>query len=379
MQEIYLDNSATTKVCAAAAEAALRMMQQCYGNPSSLHRKGLEAENELNAAKKRIASMLNCAEQELYFTSGATESNNLALQGAALARKRRGNKIITTAIEHPSVRETMAYLTANGFEIITLPPNENGSYSPADFFEAVDEKTILVSAMMVNNETGLLLPIAEIAKAVKRKNPDVLFHTDAVQGFGKLPLKLKNSGIDLLSASGHKLYAPKGIGLLYLARGVRLTPLLYGGGQQNGVRVGTDNVPLAVAFGAAVADYTAQAAAHFAHYRQLKTYLLDAVASIPEITVNSTDACVPYIVNLSVEKLRSEVLLHHLEADGIYVSSGSACSKGAKSYVLEALGLPASRIDTALRISFSPATTTAELDALVLTLQDGINRLAKIK
>ena len=213
IREVYLDNSATTKVCEPAVRAAVQVMQTDYGNAASLHRKGFEAEQHITAAKKAIAAVLGCTEQELYFTSGATESNNMSLIGAADANKRRGKKIITTAIEHASVLETAAYLERQGYEVVRLQPNADGQYTPMDFYNAVDEQTVLVSAMFVNNEIGCSLPVTDIAKAVKRKNPNTLFHTDAVQGFLKLPLKLKNSGIDLLSASGHKIYAPKGIGL----------------------------------------------------------------------------------------------------------------------------------------------------------------------
>lgn len=379
IREVYLDNSATTKVCEPAVRAAVQVMQTDYGNAASLHRKGFEAEQHITAAKKSIAAVLGCTEQELYFTSGATESNNMSLIGAADANKRRGKKIITTAIEHASVLETAAYLERQGYEVVRLQPNADGQYTPMDFYNAVDEQTVLVSAMFVNNEIGCSLPVTDIAKAVKRKNPNALFHTDAVQGFLKLPLKLKNSGIDLLSASGHKIYAPKGIGLLYIRKGVHLTPLLYGGGQQNGVRVGTDNVPLIAALGAAVQMGALNMEKNLAHYRSLKAHLLNLLQDMPEITVNSTEDCVPYIVNLSVAKIRSEVMLHFLEQFGISVSSGSACSKGAKSHVLSAFGLDDRRIDTALRISFSTETTTADLDYFTEKLQQGIDTLAKMR
>lgn len=378
-QEIYLDNSATTKVSAASANAVVKMMTEDYGNAASLHRKGYEAEQTLISAKKTFASLLSCREDEIYFTSGATESNNMALQGAAEAGKRRGKKIVITAIEHASVLETAAYLERCGYEIVKIYPNEQGEFSPIDFFHAVDEKTILVSAMMVNNETGLMLPVLEIAKAVKRKNPKTLFHTDAVQGFLKQPLRLKNSEIDLLSASGHKVYAPKGIGLLYIKKGVRITPLFYGGGQQNGIRVGTDSLPLIAGFEAAVKEYLPRQKEYAEHYQKLREHLLNRLSEIPEISINSNEHCVPYIVNISVAKIRSEVMLHFLEQSQIYVSSGSACSKGAKSHVLSALGLENERIDTALRISFSKGTTAEQLDILADRLCLGIASLAKMK
>lgn len=379
MQEIYLDNSATTQVCEPVVEAVINAMRINYGNAASLHRKGFEAQKLLTEAKKTFASVLGCTEGEIYFTSGATESNNMSLIGGALAKKRRGNKIIMTAIEHASVLECGKYLEAQGFEVVYLPPDQDGNYRPADFYQVVDEKTILVSAMLVNNEMGMVLPVQDIAKAVKRKNPDVLMHVDGVQGFLKYPLKLKNSGIDLFTASGHKVYGPKGIGLLYIRKGVRLVPLLYGGGQQNGVRVGTDNVPLIAGFSAAVKDQMNTVSERMAFFKELKEYLLSLLEDVEGISVNSRKEDAPYIVNLSVAKIRSEVMLHYLEQYGIYVSSGSACSKGAKSHVLAALGLRPERIDTALRISFSKDTTKEQLLEFSQKLKQGMETLAKMK
>ncbi len=379
MVELYLDHSATTKVCPPAITAATEAMAFQYGNPSSLHRKGFEAEQLLQSAKKTFSSLLHCREDELLFTSGATESNNLAILGVAASHKRRGKRIVTTAIEHPSVSEPCAMLQQQGFDIVTIHPDKDGYYNPVDFYNAVDDNTILVTAMTVNNETGLQLPIVEIAAAVKRKNKETLVHTDAVQSFLKLPIKLKNTGIDLLSASGHKVYAPKGVGLLYLKKGVTISPLLYGGGQQRDLRVGTESVPMIAAFAAACVDYLPHQKEHLAHYKCLQQYFFDRVQSIPEITLNSPVDGVPYIINFSVEGLRSEVLLHHLEALGIYVSSGSACSKGKKSKVLQALNIPDARIDTALRISFSPEIMTDDLDRLLEGILRGLASLAKLK
>ena len=275
--------------------------------------------------------------------------------------------------------EPAAFLEREGWQVTRILPDEQGRFTPQQFADAVDSETVLVSAMFVNNETGLVLPVQEIAKAVKRKNPKVLFHTDAVQGFLKLPLKLRNSGIDLLSASGHKVYAPKGVGLLYLKKGVRLAPLLYGGGQQNGVRVGTDSVALIAGFAAAVREHAGKMAEHLEHYQQLRDHLADLVKPLPQVQFNSGEGCAPFVVNLSVDRMRSEVMLHFLERYGIFVSSGSACSKGAKSHVLGAMGLPASRVDTALRLSFSPETTEEDLDYFVKICGLGIDSLAKLK
>ncbi len=375
--EIYLDNCATTKVCEEAIRASVYAMSEQYANPSSLHKKGFEAEKLITDAKRVFANALSCDEREIYFTSCATESNNMSIIGTAFAKKRVGNKIITTQIEHPSVLQAVKYLETQGFEVVTIKPGKDGSFNAEDFYDATDDKTILVSTMLVNNEVGLILPVDEIGKAVKRKTPDVIYHVDAVQAFGKLPIKLKNSPIDLLSASGHKTYAPKGIGLIYIKKGVRLTPLLYGGGQQKGIRPGTESVPLICAFAAAVESIDIKE--NLEHYNMLKNYLISRLSEIEEVSVNSNENCVPYIVNISVKGVRSEVNLHFLEQYGIFVSSGSACAKGEKSYVLKALGCNDKQIDTALRISFSKDTQKSDIDELVDRLKLGIKTLIKLK
>lgn len=377
--EIYLDNSATTKPIKPAIDACVHAMEEEYGNPSSLHKRGFLAEKLLNTSKSEIAKALNCDVSEIYFTSGATEANNLAIIGSAMAHKRKGNKIITSAIEHPSVKEAMAYLATQGFEIIEVMPNENGEYDALSFANLVDDKTILVSCMFVNNETGLILPIEQISKAVKMRNSQVIVHIDAVQGFMKLPIKLKNSSIDLMSVSGHKIYAPKGIGALFIKKGVRLLTQSYGGSQQSGIRSGTEAMPLIASFAAAVEAQSQDLAQKAKHYQALKDYLLEKLQLIADVKINSIKNSAPHILNISVANIRSEVMLHFLEQYEIYVSSGSACSKGKYSYVLSALGIDKKTADTAIRISFGLDTTKEMLDIFVEKLQEGIATLAKIR
>lgn len=379
LMEVYLDNSATTKVCAAACEAAVSAMKTVYGNPSSLHRLGFDAEKLVTQSRKQIAGALSCYPDELYFTSGATESNNLAIRGLTGAYPRIGRKIVTTAIEHPSVGETVESLCGAGYEVIRLSPDNDGNFSPAAFAEAVDEDTSLVTFMLVNNEVGVLLPAAEICKAVKRKNPNTLIHIDAVQGFCKVPFRADRTLVDTVSISGHKIYAPKGVGGLYVKKGIRLKPIQTGGGQEKGLRSGTESVPLIAAFGAAVAQTYPDMEKNQAHYRELREYLKKHLMSTQEIVMNSPENAVPYICNFSVRGIRSEIMLHFLEQSGIYVSSGSACAKGKPSPVLAAMGIPKERADSAIRISFSPETTISDIDILLDGLRGGISSLQKMR
>lgn len=375
--EIYLDNSATTKPLQEAIDAAIFTMTEEYGNPSSLHRKGFKSENIVVNAKSQIANALSCDKNEIYFTSGATEANNLGIIGSAMANARKGKKIITTAIEHPSVMEALYVLEKKGFIIEKLKPNRENEYSPLDFYNAVDDDTILVCTMFVNNETGLILPVDKIAKAVKNKNANTAFFVDAVQGFIKLPIKLKNSNIDIMSVSGHKVYAPKGIGALYIKRGVRVLPQLYGGGQQNSIRPGTEPVPLIAAFGKAVEIQANSINEMCEHYKTLKDYFIEKVKNNTNIIINSKPDWANHIVSIAVKGIRSEVMLHFLEQFEIYVSSGSACAKGKHSYVLSALGISKENSDETIRISFGRDTTKEMIDELVIKLNEGIETLAK--
>lgn len=377
MSEHYLDNCATTKTCEKAAQKALFMMTSEYGNPSSLHKKGLQAELELDHAREIIASSLSVESDEIYFTSGSTESNNTVLFGIANAKRRSGNKIVTTAIEHSSVMEACKKLENDGFEVTYLLPDKDGVVPPSAFEEAVDSSTILVAVMAVNNEIGSIQQIERIAKIVKRKNPDIVFHCDAVQAYGKMILKPKKWGVDTLCVSSHKVHGPKGVGALYIKKGVRIIPLLYGGEQQKRLRPGTESAPLIAAFATAVSEF--DIAKNREHITALRDYLKTELESIDGVTINSSDNALPYVINISVEGIKSETMLHHLETDEVYVSSSSACAKGKKSYVLKALGLSDRLIDSSLRISFSKYNDKEDVDAFITSLKSGIATLAKTK
>lgn len=377
MAEHYLDNSATTVTSEKAAKMALEMMTVEYGNPSSLHKKGLSAELKLDKAYKAIASSLSVEEDELYFTSGSTESNNTVIFGVTQAKKRSGKKIVTTAIEHSSVLEACKKLENDGFTVVYLYPDKDGVVPLSAFEEAVDSDTILVSVMAVNNETGSIENVERIGKIVKRKNPDAHFHCDAVQAYGKMVLKPKKWNVDSLCVSAHKVHGPKGVGALYIKKGARITPLLYGGEQQRKVRPGTQCAPLIASFGVAVEEF--DIIANREHVLALNTYLKDELKKIDGVTINSSDNALPYVLNISVEGIKSETMLHHLEQSDVYVSSSSACAKGKKSYVLKALGLSDKLIDSSLRISFSKYNDKADVDAFLESLKRGIDTLAKTK
>ncbi len=374
--EAYLDNAATTRVCDAAADAALRMMRECYGNPSSLHRMGASSARELAQAREAAAGLLGCQGECICFTSGGSEANNLAVFGAANAKIRRGRKLVTTAAEHSSVSAAMKRLEETGWTVAWVRPGPSGGIDPQAVADAVDGETTLVSMMMVNNETGARFPVERAAQLIRAKNPQTLIHCDGVQAFGKLPLKVARTEIDLMSVSGHKICAPKGSGALYIRRGVRILPLIYGGGQERGLRSGTESLPMIAAFGAACGQLAGQVQKNLAHAQELKAHLLKRVEQIPGVQVNSPDDGSPYIINLSVPGYRSETMLHFLESRGVYVSSGSACSKGASSPVLAARGLPPAVIDSALRVSLIYDTTPGQIDRFADALEEGIALVA---
>ena len=371
----YLDNSATTAVSPEAAAKALSMMTEEYGNPSSLHGLGIRAEEQVGIARERIAGVLGVQARDILFTSGGTEANNTALFGTAEALKRRGNRIIVSAVEHSSVRESAMRLKELGYDVQLAPVDHNGVVDMDALTDLLTEKTILVSVMAVNNETGSIQPTERIAKLVHKRCPHAYFHVDAVQAFCKMPLKPKKRGVDLMSVSAHKIHGPKGVGALYIREGVRIVPLLYGGEQQKKLRPGTESVPLIAAFGEAAVEADIQTNAEYV--KELNNYAKERLGTLDGITVNSPADALPYIINLSVEGIRSETMLHHLESFGVYLSSSSACSKGKRSYVLSAMGLGDDRVDSSLRISFSKYSGRDDIDALYNGLKSGLDTLQR--
>lgn len=375
METHYLDNSATTAVCKAAADKALYMMTDNYGNPSSLHKMGIRAEEEVEKAREIIAGTLSVDSREIIFTSGGTEANNTAVFGAAQALRRRGDRVIVSAVEHPSVHESAKRLSELGFDVHYAPVDKDGAVDIEALKALLNNKTILVSVMAVNNETGTIQPIERVSKLVHKLSPEALFHCDAVQAYCKMPLKPQKYGVDLMTVSAHKIHGAKGAGALYIRSGARISPLLYGGEQQKKLRPGTESSPLIAAFGAAAAEADIQADSGY--IRELSSYALGLLRQTDGISINSPADALPYIINISAEGIRSETMLHHLESTGVYISSSSACAKGKRSYVLEAMGLSDSRIDSSLRISFSKYNTKEDIDALTAGLRTGIATLQR--
>ena len=361
MAMAYLDNSATTQVTPAVAEVAVELMCNTFGNPASVHSLGLDAHKITEQARETVASFMGCKKEEIYFTSGGTEGNNLAILGGTLAAKRKGNKVITTAVEHPSVLQAVEELKTRGFETVVLPVQKNGVVSLQDLEDAIDEQTVFISVMLVNNETGAIQPVDKIREIVKRKNSPALVHTDCVQALGKHPFSLRALGVDLASVSGHKVHGPKGVGALYIKEGVRILPQTYGGGQEKGLRSGTVAVSQIGAFAKAV-EQLPKGNEGVEQATRLREQLLLGIAQVPDAVINSTLEGSPYIVNCSVAGIPSEVMIRALEAEGVYVSGGSACAKGGRSHVLLAQGVAPKLVDSALRISFSNHTTKDEIE-----------------
>jgi cysteine desulfurase len=365
---IYLDNSATTKPCDEAVKAALNAMENSYGNPSSLYEFGLMAEDIVTEARKSISKALLCREDEIYFTSCGSESNNTAIFGAAEQLKRTGKHIVTTTIEHPSVLEPVLALENSGYEVTRISPDKFGNISVADIENAVREDTVLVTMMCVNNEVGSVLPVEKIKSVCQKKGSKALVHIDCVQAFGKLKINASALGADLISFSAHKIHGIKGAGALFVKKGVRIPPFIKGGGQEKGLRSGTEAVPAIAAFGAAVKALPDLKTAEESVLK-IKNYCLEKLKNFENVVINSPENSSPYILNFSFLGYRSETVLHHLERYLICVSSGSACSKGKGSYVLREMGLNQSIVDSALRLSFSRYTTTADIDKFIDALQ----------
>ena len=381
--EIYFDNAATTRLSARAAARMERVAREHYGNASSLHLAGLRAEEELKTAAEEIAKTLKAEPRELIFTSGGTESDNLAILGTARSRKGYGRHLITSAVEHPAVLETMRFLEEQGFRLTVLPVDASGKISLSELEAAIRKDTVLVSLMYVNNEIGAIQPIAEAAALVHRLNPDCYFHVDAVQAYGKFEIYPKRLGIDMMSVSSHKIEGPKGVGFLYVNRRVSLKPVSFGGGQQGGLRSGTLNVPgiagMAEAARAAYEDFEEKRE----RLLRVKDRILAGAAELPGVRANSAPGMdsAPQIVSLSVEGVRAEVLLHALEAEGVYVSSGSACSSNHPgiSATLKGIGLPAKLLDSTVRLSFSAENTEEEAERFLELFRQTVPKLRQFK
>ncbi len=372
---IYLDNAATTKPLLSVIDAVAHCMAEVYGNPSSLHRMGLDAQLLMDDARKAIASALGCDAGCILFTSGATESSNLAIRGAAAAYGKRRPHIVTSAVEHASVRSTVDALEAQGFRVTRILPNAEGEFEAKDFIDAVTGETCLVTCMLTENETGRILPVQRAFRTIKKRFPDVITHCDAVQAFMKLSVRVNDLHADLISVSAHKIHGPKGIGALYIRKGVRLLPIVTGGKQERAIRPGTEAMPLIAGFGAAVRAMQPTISERYDRAVKLREFLWEQAAKLPNLSINSSENGTPYIASIAVKGIRSETMLHFLESKDIYVSSGSACSKGAKSGVLSAYGIPDDLADSTLRISISSETTEQELTQLLSAIAQGQEQL----
>ena len=381
MMEAYFDNSATTRCSKAATDKMVQLLTMEYGNPSSMHMKGVVAEQEITAAKKKIARTLKCQEKEIIFTSGGTESNNLALIGAAMAYQRAGRHVITTAIEHASVSNTAHYLEDMGFEVTYLGVNEFGEIRTEDLKAALRPDTILVSIMHVNNEIGAIEPVEEVGRIIKAYNPAIIYHVDAIQSYGKLRVIPKKIGCDLLSVSGHKIHGPKGSGFLYVKDKTKLRPIIFGGGQQKGLRSGTENVPAYAALGVAAEEIYTDFEAKQDHMYDLREYFIRKVTQIDGVTVNGHHdrQNAPQVISVSIEGVRAEVMLHTLEDRQIYVSAGSACSsnKPSVSATLKGIGLKDKLLDSTIRFSLCVNSTIEEVDYALEVMAEVIPMLQK--
>lgn len=371
---MYFDNSATTRVLDSVKDIVVKTMTEDYGNAAAKHRKGMEAERYIREARTEIAKTLKAAEKEILFTSGGSESNNMALIGTAVANQRAGKHIISTSVEHPSVYNPLGYLEEQGFEVTILQVDHDGHVCLQELEAAIRPDTILVSVMYVNNEVGAIEPIEEISRVVKQKNPGTLLHVDAIQAYGKFTIRPKKQGIDLLSVSGHKIHGPKGVGFLYIGSGVKIKPLIYGGGQQWNLRSGTENVPGVAGLGVAAKEMYTNLEQKVAHLTEIKDTMIDRLGELEGVVLNSKkgSASAPQIVSASFEGVRSEVLLHALEDKGIYVSSGSACSSHHPgiSGTLKGIGVSPKLLDATIRFSFGMFNTKEEVDECIGVLAE---------
>ena len=365
---VYLDNAATTRPAPAVIAAITEALTEHYGNPSSLHRMGLDAQLMVDEARKTIASALGTEPGCILFTSGATESSNLALRSSAAVYGRRKKHIITSAVEHASVRSTIDDLEQQGYSVTRIRPDANGVFQAKDFLDAVTPDTFLVSVMLAENETGRILPVQKLFRMLQKKHPDIIRHCDIVQAFMKLPVNVSDLPADLMSMSAHKIHGPKGCGALYVRKGIRMQPIVTGGKQEKGIRPGTEGSPLIAGFGAAVTYMQPTLTERWRYFSTLRDLLLGRLRDLPYLTLNSEPEGSPYIVNFSMNGYRSETVLHFLEEREIYVSSGSACSKGVQSGVLRAYGIPDAQADCALRCSFSEGSTPEDIEALLAAL-----------
>ncbi len=374
MREIYFDNSSTTRPSEAVLETVIRTMTEDYGNPSSLHSKGVDAERCLREARKKIAATLKAGEKEIIFTSGGTESNNMAILGAALAGRRRGRRILCTSMEHPAVSEVCKFLQKEGFETEQIPVDSRGRLDLAALEEMLSGDVIAVSTMYVNNEIGAVVPVQEAAELIHAKAPGAIYHVDAIQAYGKYRIYPKQLGIDLLSASGHKLHGPKGSGFLYVSKDVRIVPILYGGGQQDGMRSGTENVPGACGLGVAAEEAYRNFDEKISHLYRLKEALEEGLARLEDVVLHSPSGRegAPHIVNASFLGVGSEVLLHALEDRGIFISAGSACSthKRSASPTLTAIAAPKDEVTSSVRFSFCESNTLDEVTTTLAALEE---------
>lgn len=373
--EAYLDNSATTFVCERAREYMISCISNDWGNPSSLHQKGIDAFFVLEKARENVSKALNCRKDEIVFTSGGTQGNNIAVFGAANAKKRLGKKLIVSSVEHPSVSRAFDRLEKEGFAVVRLPVDKHGKVSLEALKKEADEDTVLVSVMAVNNELGTIEPVGEIADILRDKAPNALFHIDAVQAFGKIPLNVKKLGCDLMTVSSHKIHGPKGAGALFVKMGTKLVSPVLGGGQENDIRPGTEPMPAIAGFSGAVESLDVQGSLE--KITRLRDFFAEKLSELDGVTINSPEDALPYIVNFSLPSLPSEAVLNLLSDAEIYVSSGSACAKGHKSPVLTAAGLDPALINSSIRVSLSRYTTKKELSALLSGIETALKTLRR--